>query len=230
MIEIIKAGIKLRKRRAGEEIYVRGFMSSTGQFQIREQIATLQDGLDRPGTHIRDVLATINDAGLLISYRWDFTDGWVSDPYFFGFTGLVPGVFISVPQFDTAFDTSFEVPPNILPLWYEKEGRKVEYWLWHSNVGSSLTFDGEHVIRREHLGLINAAFIRVIADDLRATIFPDMTVSVDMVIGTLAFAHQTAFQYKFDVTWSGPDSDYLFATLTGAGGAFPAWGKRDIFR
>lgn len=230
MIEIIKAGVKLRKRKAGEEIYVRGFMSSEGQFQIREEIATLQIGLDRPGTHVRDVLATINDAGLLISYRWDFTDGWTSDPYFFSYEGLKPGVFISVPQFDTAFDTSFDVPPNILPLWYEKEGRRVEYWLWHSNAGSSLVFDGEHVIRREHLGLINAPFIALIADDLRRTIFSDMTVSVDTGVGSLAFAHNTAFQYKFDVLWEGPDSDYLFATLTGAGGAFPGYGKRDIFR
>lgn len=78
----IKAGLKRRRRVAGEVVYVRAYLSGQGtvgtrQVQVRKEIATLQEGLDIPGSEPWEVLGHFDDGGFVVDrYWWEGYHQW----------------------------------------------------------------------------------------------------------------------------------------------------------
>lgn len=212
MIEVIKAGLKLRKRVAGQTIYFRGFLSTPVQLQIQEEIATLQIGLDRPGTREGQVLGKVDDAGVEILRIWQHNQfQWTLYPY----GGDVGSKF--------AFELLLGVNggseavsdvPNILPVWSEDEGVMFEYHFY--NMPNSIPFlRVGNVFQRWHNFTFPNTFIAgMVAGDFRVML-PRATISFDSFVGSVNVTYATKFHYPTENfgPWTGAVADHgnLFA-------------------
>lgn len=229
-MEIIKAGLKLRRRVAGQTVFFRGYLSAAGQLQVQEEIATLQIGLDRPGTRLNQVLGFVNDAGVTISWIWEFNQlVWTLYPYggdagaFFQF-GAVIGLNGGLEE-----DTE---TPNILPVWSEDEGKMMEYHLYNDPGDESFTRSGDIWTRRLDFSLPSPLYASTIAPDFKKMI-PRGTVTFNTVDGVIQVTYGTKFKHPAEdtVVWTGPIAAHgnLFA-IGAIEGKYVNGVKPDIFR
>lgn len=118
-MEIIKAGFRLGRRKAGETVYFIGRLQADGRAVfVEKQIATLQIGLDTVG-QIWWVLGSFSDAGMVISHIWHphrFENRWVAYPFSGGRTRIDS---ITIGQFSNLnYVSTYFVWPSMGPARY----------------------------------------------------------------------------------------------------------------